>query len=101
MFFLIASASLAESNNSKPATDANQTLGEAVTESNEVTKLSYKQQLKEEFVKHNYRLAVLERIRQLAREEGKADIISKVDQLTKLENERHTKTIAKLQSSHQ
>lgn len=100
MIFFIASAAIAESNEPNQTPGINETQIGAAQESNE-GKVSYKQQLAEEFTKHNYRLAVLERIRQLAREEGKADIISKVDKLTKLEKERHTKRIAKLQSSHQ
>ncbi|HBG28406.1 MAG: hypothetical protein A2Y10_11090 [Planctomycetes bacterium GWF2_41_51] len=64
---------------------------------NETISIPYKQQLAQEYQKHNYRVAVLERIRELAREAGRADIISKVDELMKLENNRHVKKINKLQ----
>lgn len=59
---------------------------------------SNQQQLAEEYHKHNYRVAVLERIRQLAQETGQNDKIAKVDELMKLENDRHAKKITKLHS---
>jgi uncharacterized protein YaiL (DUF2058 family) len=51
-------------------------------------------QLADEFQKHNQRIAILSRIRQLAEQEKLADTIERVDGLIKMENDRHMKKIA-------
>jgi len=53
-------------------------------------------QLSEEYQKHNRRIAVLQRIRQLAQENNLTDKVQKVDALIKIETDRHKKTIMQL-----
>ncbi len=57
---------------------------------------AFETQLAEEYRKHNLRIAILNRIRQLAEQEGLADTIEKADNLIKMENDRHTKKVTQL-----
>ena len=54
-------------------------------------------QIAEEYKKHTRRIAILDRIRQLAKEDSLTDKIQKVDSLLKMENERHRKKLVRLQ----
>ncbi len=57
---------------------------------------TFETQLADEYKKHYQRLAILNRIRQLAEQEGLADIIKRADRLIKMENDRHMKKITHL-----
>ncbi|MFA5292432.1 MAG: hypothetical protein WC496_05290 [Phycisphaerae bacterium] len=57
---------------------------------------AFESQLSEEYQKHNRRIAILQRIRQLAEENNLTDKIQKVDELIKMETGRHRKTIMQL-----
>jgi hypothetical protein len=57
---------------------------------------AFETQLADEYQKHNLRIAVLNRIRQLAGQEGLVDTIEKADKLIKMENDRHLKKVARL-----
>ncbi len=57
---------------------------------------AYKEKISSEYQKHTYRLAALQRIRELAEQTGQPEKIKRVDALLKMEKSRHLKKIQKL-----
>jgi hypothetical protein len=57
---------------------------------------AFETQLAEEYLKHNKRIATLNRIRQLAEEENLSKTVERADSLIKMENDRHMKKVTRL-----